>query len=188
MVNKLGILSLDCHLFGLGSNILSHTGGINCGSRHWSLCPSPSLSPADCLRTCDIVAHCPNPSVFYGSFLKCLKFPPLHHHSLLSLTTAPLSMCVSACLSISVTFCKIIFSYYMTEGVGYSFYKVVSRSRFGSRCSFDGYIRGVNVNGGCLSMIDICTTFMLRLLTVTHCAPSVAMRIIRYGHSKSQKI
>ena len=39
-------------------------------------------------------------------------------------------------------------------------------------------------------MIDICTTVILLHLTdtVTHCVTSVAMQVINYGYTKSQKI
>ena len=38
----------------------------------------------------------------------------------------------------------------------------------------------MEVNGGCVSLTDICTTLMLLLLTVTHHIPSKALRVISY--------
>ena len=39
-----------------------------------------------------------------------------------------------------------------------------------------GYIRWVEVNGGCFTVIDICTTVMLQLLT--YIVPSVVVQVI----------
>ena len=67
------------------------------------------LSPDICLRTCDTVAHRPNPSAFYGSF-KMFKISTSEHHishyyspSLVSPTDVLISMYVSACLIHMVT-------------------------------------------------------------------------------------
>ena len=49
-------------------------------------------------------------------------------------------------------------------------------------------IRWVEGNRGCLSVINICTTLLLLLLMLAQHIPSVAIRIIPYGYTKSQKI
>ena len=47
-------------------------------------------------------------------------------------------------------------------------FKVVTHSCFGIRCSSDGYKRLVEANGGCLLVVDDCTTVILLLYTVCH--------------------
>ena len=46
----------------------------------------------------------------------------------------------------------------------------------------------VEVNGGCLLVIDICTMLMLLLLPLTHCVLSLAKQVTPYGYHNSQKI
>ena len=46
----------------------------------------------------------------------------------------------------------------------------------------------VEVNGGCLLVIDICTMLMLLLLPLTHSVLSLAKQVTPYGYHSSQKI
>ena len=48
--------------------------------------------------------------------------------------------------------------------------------------------KGVEVNGGCLLVIDICNMLMLLLLPLTHCVLSLAKQVTPYGYHNSQKI
>ena len=103
--------------------------------------------------------------------LKCLKFLPLN---VTMSVTVPCqayrhhSICVYQCLFIHISDLLQINVHTVTEGVVHGLHKIVTCSRFSSRCSSNGYIRRVNINGGCLSVIDICTAFMLRLLNWLH--------------------
>ena len=45
----------------------------------------------------------------------------------------------------------------------------------------DGYIMSVEVKGGCLSVIDMCTTVIQLLLIITDHVPSVAVLVIPYS-------
>ena len=56
-------------------------------------------------------------------------------------------------------------------------YKVVTQLCFGSICSSDSHRRGVEVNGGCLSVTLTFVVIILLLLRMTNHVQSVAVRV-----------
>ena len=83
--------------------------------------PVPHLSPDISLRTCDTVAHHPNPSASHRSFKMFKISAPEGHNtsyrqspSLVSPTTVPLYGCLCVRPSVSVTFLTV---HMVTESV-----------------------------------------------------------------------